>query len=241
MKNILTTGLVIITVLLSGIIYAQGSDTRFTVNFDTLSYIRKYSRTDKYIMSLDENIRIEGSMYLDDDFKLGELILVDDSYKDGAFYRYNVYSNEMEIVEEKDTLAIISPERIKYLKFNDGTFVFTKFKYKNKINRGYFELLVNGNYKLLLRRIAIFEPYNPPYTALHSGSEYDRFIILKSYYLQKDGNPALKIRKNKQYILSILKDKRKELEKYIKQNKLKIHKDKDLIDLVNYYNCLSNK
>ena len=193
---------------------------------------------DKYIMNLDENIRVEGSMYLDADFKLGELILIDDSYKDGAFYRYNVYSNEMEIVEVKDTLAIISPERIKYLKFNDGTFVFTKFTNRKEINRGYFELLSNGKYRLLLRRIAIFEPYNPPYTALHSGSEYDTFIILKSFYLQKNDSPAIKIRKNKHYMLSIFKDRRKELEKYIKKNKLKLHKDTDLINLINHYNSL---
>ena len=219
--------------------FAQNPNERLAIDFDTLSYIRKYSRTDKYIMNLDENIRIEGSMYLDDDFKLGELILIDDSHKGGAFYRYNVYSNEMEIIEVKDTLAIISPERIKYLKFNDGTFVFAKFKNKKEINRGYFELLSNGNFRLLLRRIAIFEPYNPPYTALHSGTEYDRFIILKSYYFQKNGNPAIKIRKNKHYVLSIFNDKRKELKKYIKQNKLKLHKDTDLINLINYYNRLT--
>lgn len=238
MKIFLITGCLLISVLLGGENFAQNPGTRLAIDFDTLSFIRKYSRTDKYIMSLDENIRIEGSMYLDDDFKLGELILIDDSHKDGAFYRYNVYSNEMEIIEEKDTLAIISPERIKYLKFYDGTFIFTKFKNKKEINRGYFELLSNGNFRLLLRRIAIFEPYNPPYTALHSGSEYDRFIIFKSYYLQKNGSPAIKIRKNKHYILSILKDRRKELEKYIKQNKLKLRKDTDLINLISYYNSL---
>lgn len=59
----------------------------------------------------------------------------------------------------------------------------------------------------------------------------------ESHYLS-DGTALSKIKMNEKSLLTALKDKDAELNEYLKKNNLKIKKEEDVLQLVNYYNSL---
>jgi hypothetical protein len=100
---------------------------------------------------------------------------------------------------------------------------------------GFYDRLYYGKVSLLARRTKHIET-----TFRHSGAE--RKVYNKNQYFLQKGDEYLSIR-NKRSFLSSLSDKRKELQQYMRQNKLNFRKEteKTITKTLAYYNELINK
>ena len=98
----------------------------------------------------------------------------------------------------------------------------------------FFELLEEGKMTLLSRESVEYRTYNSPY---YMGS-YSRLVLVHKYYFLDDKGEISEFTGNKNDLLQMMKNKGDEVEKYIKENKLR-HDDKhDFTRIVAYYNSL---
>ncbi len=212
----------------------------------TTVYVQGMSYVGRFTIGASERkskLNTKGSPYYNKDFMFGELELQDGNMLKGLF-RYNIYAQELELIVEKDTLIINDPAKIKNIDFSGKKFIYSLIlddkKRKDYISGAYLEALNNGNCKVLIKReINLRENRYVAYYGGGGGDGSQRYIPKLSYYLRlSDDKPALKLKKSKRSIIKILDDHKKEIEKYISDNKLKLTKDKDLVKVVEYYNTL---
>jgi hypothetical protein len=98
----------------------------------------------------------------------------------------------------------------------------------------FFELLAEGKLTLLTRENLEYRSYSSPY---YFGS-YTRLVLIYKYYiLQEDGNIVEFIGK-KNDLLNLMGKHAKEVEEYMKVNKLKVDDRDDFSKIVAYYNSL---
>lgn len=216
---------------------AQPPDFYFIRKND--STIRINSRIERYLGLLDENTIIEGSMYLNDDFAPGMILLRNHRLVDNLFIRYNVFRDQMEMVVKNDTVILAHPSETRWLGIGRNRYCWLPYSKKDTVAHGYFEVAVEGNYRLLVRRVALFEPANPPYTLLQLGNEYDRFVQVESFFVQSGEAPAQKLRRSGRFFASMFADDHQKIRAYIKANNLNLRKREDLVQLIRYCNTLS--
>lgn len=151
--------------------------------------------------------------------------------------RYFVYNEEFHIVTpEQDTVVLNKSCPIDSITVQNKKYIYTSYNSNKKIKNGYFEELSHGKFKLLKHYICTFEKGNEKTATGYEKIKKDRYKITSKLYFQDGEQAASLLPGNKNNILLIF-DK-PNLAQYIKKNKLKIRKEKDLIKLFNYYNSL---
>lgn len=191
------------------------------------------NRVERYLASLDEDALIEGSMYLDDEFAPGRLQLGNNQYVNDCFFRYNMFRDEMEFVTpEGDTLVLQYPAGVKELKIGRKHYAWVCFIHKKNEIRGYMEVLNTGRIRLLKRTHALFEPSNPPYTALHIGNKYDRFVKVETWYIQHENQPAVKLRRTVSGLKKCFPAQSEFIHAYCRTNGLNLRNDHHLLALL---------
>jgi hypothetical protein len=126
---------------------------------------------------------------------------------------------------------------IEFLIFNpNGTLShFSIFPGNGKFTDGaFFEILSDGDVKLLKKNVkTISENRAGIGTAVFTRTVVDNI----DYYLLIEGK-AIRIKRDKKSIETILKNKKAELNAYLQTNTLDLKKDDDMIKLIKYYNTL---
>ncbi|MCD4746861.1 MAG: hypothetical protein K8R58_11240 [Bacteroidales bacterium] len=186
----------------------------------------------------NQNSKKVGDMYLDNEWKYGLLMLNDNTIIGDRLYRYNIYEQKMQYIFENDTLSITNPERIKFLSFDGKTYYYFDYFDNNRRGKGYFEFLAGRNFKLLRRSVA-----NYNYKNIYEDNEVPidkRYVKTDEYYIKKCDEPAIHIVGTNEAILNLLSDKKTEVVRYIKQKKLNIKNEDDMIAVIEFYNSLYN-
>lgn len=100
-------------------------------------------------------------------------------------------------------------------------------------NKTYFQALAEGEVVLLKHLRKIITESTP------FGSATTQQIIRDSetYYIWKKG-AMIKVKKEKDSLLSALKDKKEQLETFISQSRINFKSEEDLVKVVNYYNSI---
>lgn len=195
--------------------------------------------------SREDKAQIKGSPFYNKDFMFGELELVDGNTVKGLF-RYNIYAQELEVIVKKDTLIITDPTKIKNFDFSGKQFIYSLILEDRKktdfISGAYFESVNNGECKLLIkRRINLRENTFTDYYGGGGGDGSQRYIPELTYYIKKsDDKPAIKLKKNKKFILNYFEDYKNEISDYISSQNLNTRNEQDIIKIIEYYNQLKN-
>lgn len=176
----------------------------------------------------------ECGMYLCEEWQPGTIQLKDGSVFKDRMIRYNIYNQQMEYATGSDTAAIGNPEDLVNLVIGDKSFVFRKFMCNNQIREGYLELLVKGDYELLLHRGIKYE-YEE--TAEGAGGPVTRYYQANRYFLSCRGEVAEELPDKKHEIIDVVAKDPKMLKKYVKENKCKL-KNQD--ELVNFFVFVNN-
>ncbi len=177
----------------------------------------------------------ETGMYLNKEWQPGYAMLKDGEKLDHIMLRYDVYHQQMQFVKDKDTLAFADPEELDYIFFDSKRFVYQPFERNGALMNGYFEVLKDGDCKLLLCRTITHHINNDGI----SGEEGDQYLRDVSYYVVKEGETeAHEMRACKKGVLCAFKDHKDEVRDYMKNNNLKMKTCEDLVEVVSFYNSL---
>jgi len=170
--------------------------------------------------------------FLNEDWQGGLIQLKDNRRVNGYYlYRYNIYTDQIEL---KSTL---DPSPIDIISIGAQKFIYSDFiENENSNSFGYFELIVNGDCKLLIRRYVQSngQDYGAAKT-LGKSSNTRSSTVIKEYYIKKGTNPAVILDNTKECLLKYLSDKNDFQEYLDKKFILFLNKNK-LIELISYYN-----
>jgi hypothetical protein len=176
---------------------------------------------------------IEGNPFIFKDFEKAKLTLTSGEIYD-INVRFDIYSNIMQVLNDGLIYAIGYPEKIQSVDLGKMTVVYSE--YQKQGEGSYFILQADGKCKLLIKKnIRLQEAELPkPYQE----GKPPRFIPKDDTYYLKLGNEIAVLIRGKGDILSILKDHKQEIERYMTDNKTNVKKIEDLNKLTVYYNSL---
>jgi hypothetical protein len=167
-------------------------------------------------------------------FTNGAIVYDDILYKNVQMF-YDILNDDVVLKNYNDTALLLPKEKVSSFSFAGHNFIkIIPDSATAEIKPGYYEVLYNGNTKLFAKRKKeITEKIQIQYyEALFT--EHDQYYILKNdvFYQVGDKNGAL----------NVMKDRKKELSKFIHQEKLKFRKnfESSLLKTVAYYNGLNN-
>jgi len=138
--------------------------------------------------------------------------------------RYRFLDDEMQIMHQGKIKAIF-PQKVNKLIFTTNEtkqiFIPTEYSDKKTINLGYFELLAEGDMKLLKQ----FQK---------SGKEKIKTVL----FFQNKSEPAKRFKVKKSSILKLMSKHKSSVSKFIVKNKLNVKNEDDLKKVFEYYNSL---
>ena len=198
---------------------------------DLLNFYNEVAQNKK--MEKFDITSVEGSPYLNNEFIKGELVTIDSVQYAGIPLRYNIYNDVIEFKKNDLELELNNNFQLLYAIIDDAVFV------KAKNQEGYFTVQSSGPVYLL-------EKMNIRYSDAKAASGYrpatlPSFKNLDSdYYIQKKLGEEATVVKNEAELLEQLSDKKEELKVFIKNEKLKVSRGEDLVEIIEYYNSLVN-
>ena len=187
---------------------------------------------------------IKGNPYYNKEWMFGKLKIKNNLSYSGLF-KYNIHHQQMEMIHKKDTFIISNPLYVEYVNFSNITFIYSLIistgKGPEKISGSYFEAHNNleDNYVLLSKfksNIKVNDYGNKYAGGIGDGSK--RYVTNKSFYVKLYNGPAKKVHLSKNGIAKLFPDK-KNVKKYIQENKLNMNDTKDVALLFDYYNKLN--
>jgi hypothetical protein len=184
-------------------------------------------------LSIDQ---IDGSPYLDYEFKVGT-VTTDEGviYKDIPL-RYNCFSDVLEFKKDKDVYDMMPKTKIKRAVFGGQVFSYKDYESDRGLSKSFFEILAEGKATLCVRFTVNF--YEAEELKGFAEAKPARFDDLSEiYYISVNDSPAKKVTSSKK-LVEILADKQKEVDAYIKKQKPSVKKVDDLKKIIAYYNSL---
>jgi len=175
----------------------------------------------------------KGSAYLQPQFIKGVIAFNDGSRVEGKPMRYNLYTQQMQFIEDGDTLALGNPGEIDFIRIADKVFVYTDYLHQGEHQSGYFELLEDGDCRLLKRWVALYHE-----VGRDNGSGTDSFYRDCNCYLQFYMNPATPVLNKRRDFAMSFASNGDDVMDFMKDVKLKPKNESDLIRIVEYYNSL---
>jgi hypothetical protein len=217
----------IVCVLSFNGLFAQGNNLGNN-NYDLLDGLSDMNRkvkTDNQSQARQSKL----NFYLDDEWKAGVFYTKKSDAVNGYLFRYNIYTDQIEL------RSVVNHNDIDIVTIGSKRFIYSEyFNEDSTIDEGYFEMIVNGDCKLLIRRSIAFKGSDVHDNAY--GSQASTKVVEK-YYIKKQNEKAVLIDKSKDGVLSMLSDKDKFVEYYDDKLILFIN-EKKLIELVNFYNSI---
>jgi hypothetical protein len=160
-----------------------------------------------------------------------------------GLFRYNLYAQEFEMIYDMDTFAIKAPFDVQGIflsnkKFIYGFYVDRDFGH-DYLGSSYFEVLNEGTCKLLIRHDVKIKNNSGPVTYKWAGDGSDSFVkFTQLFYQKKDGMEVIVLKKTKKNLRKIFADKFEEIQRYIRNEKINVKDESDLIKVFTYYNNL---
>lgn len=177
-------------------------------------------------------------IYVGSDWHPGTVVLRNGTIIDKYYLRYNFLTDKVQFIAETDTLTFVNPDDIRNITFGGHTFIYETYQYDTVIKQGYFELLVPGKNKLMLRR---FVTSQKPDSKSPDDESLTKYKVEECYYIGKPGMPANKIACNRKSALTFLNDHNEDIAEYLRITGNKVRTIDDLKLLVSYYNSLDEE
>jgi hypothetical protein len=183
-------------------------------------------------------VTIEGTPYLSESYVTAEIL-----YAKGNLsklpVRYNAFQDLIEYKQNGNSFVIDPTSQIKKINLGEQTFIVDKFEYKGKTKYGFLTLLDSGKVMLLSKKMITYSE-----TKVSRGldgvdvTSPAKFSMAPDTYYYKIANGELQKVESIKEMIATFADKQEELTKYAKKEKISPKKEKDLIQLVHYYNSL---
>jgi hypothetical protein len=187
--------------------------------------------------SLDE---IEGFPQIFNGFKPGKITLNNDTTLFVPI-NYNAFIDAIEFQNDNINYILTNNFGVKRIEVEGREFVYRIYTNdKNREVQGYLEVLASGNFKLLKKNSKTFSEPIPAETHFHNPKPA-RFSdnVYSTYFLEDQMNEVsfLNTSSNRK-LISHFSNKKDALRIFIKEKKLNIRNESDLIKLIDYINSL---
>lgn len=151
--------------------------------------------------------------------------------------RYFIYNQEFHLITpQKDTVQLLKTYPLDSIVTDNKKFVYTNYISSNKVKPSYFQELVDGKMKLLKRYSTVFEKGNKRTATGYETVKPDKYKIVSKLYFQTNGENAVIMPTKKEELQLMFNSS--EMLKYINKNKLKIKKEKHLVQIFEHFNTL---
>ena len=186
---------------------------------------------------------VVGNFYLDTKWNLASILLYrDQQVLEGFRVRYNINSNQFELMEPENNLVSTMPGlRVQNIVWMDSSYKVPRYFVNGMDFRdegvpisGFFEVLVEGELPLMRRTLAVFKESNYN-TALMVGSRDDQIIKRNVYYYLK-GKDLYPVPKKRKDIFKIFGEKAAEMEAFAEKNSMDFKEKSTIFQLFTYYN-----
>jgi hypothetical protein len=147
---------------------------------------------------------------------------------------YDIVRDQVVILDYHKIYKINLPtDKIQGFELSGHTFVLLVHDSLNGIKTGFYEQLYSG-------KIALFAKREKKFLQQYSNTEVNNVVLSKSFYYIRKGNGFYTVN-SKKSLLNILKPKQKEVQQYLKKNKIKFKRDRENAALraVEYYDQLT--
>jgi len=199
--------------------------------YDHMDYLRRESIIFNSNQKAYENI--DGTPYLNREFKEGKVFLKSGDVLTGDF-RFDLYANHVQFIDKGSRYVIAYPEKIYKIELDGNVFKYIDYRIDAGIDEGYFIELVDGYYSLYLKKSKTLK--DPVATKPYQQARPARFVDHRDYYYIKIGEDPAKRVRNKRELIRLSGEYGPEVESYIKENKIRLSREFDLVKLVDYIN-----
>lgn len=185
---------------------------------------------------------VDGSPYFFDEFVRAKLILSNGQVYDSISLKLNMASNDIIALSAKDPkYLVLKKGLVREFVFNDAAKPsINKVKFRcnyptvdNNDENTYYQVLTDGKLQVLKYDRRIYKETKD----LVSGEIKKEFTGNEFLYLYND-KEMLRLKKNKEAILSLMDDKGKEIDKWLDGNKINFKNLADIQKLISLYNSL---
>jgi len=162
-----------------------------------------------------------------------ELIVIDSA-------NYHIEADKILFVQS-GAMYELFPEKIKEVKLHDKLFLSVVYEAEKKqLRRGYFEVIREGEYRLLKKwelqkRVTNSSPLGLPAAREEKLTREETFF----YQTSPDRRP-IALPKKKTDFIEIFRRDRRDMTEYAKSNKLSPKSEEDVIMMFDYYNSLAD-
>ncbi len=179
---------------------------------------------------------IEGSIYLNDDFKLGT-ILFKRREERKMYLRYNAFNDEFEIknanLAEDKTLALHKNEDISCVLENDTYYYKVFLNKKSERTPGYLKIAYSsGHYALFEQNRKWFKEGKQAETSFAVSFPH-RFVRETNFYISIDGGVPDYVPSKKKELVELFRlEHQMEVKKFIKEKRVNFKTKKGLVNLL---------
>ncbi|MFL9834787.1 hypothetical protein [Chryseobacterium terrae] len=219
-----------IFLLLPVLVYASsyGQLQNTTAPTDVFMHYRVSSKNGKQL-SYEE---VKGSPYLVKDFRSAKIA---DGYE-MVLARYNAYTDEVEF-KKGDGVYVLPKNKdfsqINFLNSKDNLILISN----GDDSSGYYFKITGDKNSLLKKEKVVFNDVVPSASSYES-EKPAKFLSQKPIYYFKTDKGVVKKILNNNDIYDLFPDKKQSVNKFIKEKRIKINQENDLIELVNYLNSI---
>ncbi|PCJ97904.1 MAG: hypothetical protein COA50_02945 [Flavobacteriaceae bacterium] len=226
MRNLLV--LLFLVPLLS---ICQSKDDVVTVRY-------KINTDNEWGMSPEFEYVVKGTPYLDKTYKMGAIIL-NNNTTTKSLMRYNIFRDYFELMDAQQQHSILGKEYHNDVILEGRTYKFIDYLDRGKPASGYFIVHSNGKTMLYSKFSKTITKYEKPAHGYESFSS-PKFINHFEYYIKRENKPAKKVDLNKRDVLYTIEDKFTILKAYVKEHKLRLKTEEEVIHLLTFYDSLEN-
>jgi len=200
-----------------------------------------------FYSSINENAHLyNGTEYImyDQHIKGDPYYSIADMKEGSVFYDGTLYQNVPMLYElttgnlvirqyNNGVLMNLINEKIGYFTLLNHTFIhLVPDSANNIISNGFYDRIYNGSAVVYVKRQKI---------AFEDPSTFEKSFIIKDRYFIYKGNSCYPV-SDESDVLKVFKDKKKDISKYLRQNKIKFKKDREfaMVKMAEYYDQLTH-
>lgn len=150
-------------------------------------------------------------------------------------FKYDIFEGKLIFLSKG--IEYYVPDNEKIMSFSSENIKFVNLESEGAGGKSFFEVLSESpNLKLLKKhRCKIVE--GKPGDGIDPGRN-DKYVLFSEYYTVSNSQPAKELKLSKDKVLEFMADHKMEVQTFIKENKVKIKMEEDLIKLFKYYSTL---
>ena len=233
MKKILITEVLALSTIA---VFSQAANSQYDIYSRTID-INEKSLAFGLTEAQFEAIKDEA--YANPNFLSGNIYQEDKIIKAGVPMRYNALADEIEIKKtpsDENYSALIKDPDI-FVKIGHDIYLFVPFQGSNE-KGGYFNVLSDGKtYDLYKKTTSVFIEGKKAETSYQRDTP-PSFKKSITYFLVDKNGTFLEMPNSKSRILRMMDKNKSEIRSYIKEHKLDLDKEPDLIKVISYFDSL---